>query len=161
MGTQKNGLNETVLLSTQNICQKLWVRKKLQFYQEFFVYLNLCCCFSGGTYNNQTRMDQSGDCKPCPSRKYCKEGSETDGLDCPAGFYCVEGQSTGEVNACPVGTYSNLTGLNGNYSFRLAKLSTVKLVLFIYPSIEINVFGAQKNRLIETVLLRTHNICFG
>ena len=76
------------------------------------------CFFSGGTYNDQTKMDQSGDCKPCPSRKYCKEGSETDGLDCPAGFYCVEGQSSGEVNACPVGTYSNLTGLNGNYSFR-------------------------------------------
>ena len=106
-------------------------------------------------------MDQSGDCKPCPSRKYCKEGSETDGLDCPAGFYCVEGQSSGEVNACPVGTYSNLTGLNGNYSFRLAKLTEVKLVLFSYPSIEINVFGSQKNRLVEKVLLSTDNICFG
>ena len=114
VGTQKNRLNETVLLSTQNICQKFWVRTKLQFYTE-----NLCLSkpvgfFSGGTYNDQTKMDQSGDCKPCPSRKYCKEGSETDGLDCPAGFYCVEGQSSGEVNACPVGTYSNLTGLNGN-----------------------------------------------
>ena len=29
-------------------------------------------------------------------------------------------------------------------------------------SISLNIcFGAQKNRLIETVLLRTHNICFG
>ena len=36
MGTQKNRLNETVLLSTQNICLKLWVRKYLQFYAEFF-----------------------------------------------------------------------------------------------------------------------------
>ena len=27
VGAQKNCLNETVLLSTQNICQKLWVRK--------------------------------------------------------------------------------------------------------------------------------------
>ena len=29
-------LNETVLLSTQNICKKLWVRKHLQFYAEIF-----------------------------------------------------------------------------------------------------------------------------
>ena len=36
VGTQKNRLNETVLLSTQNICYKLWVRKYLQFYAEFF-----------------------------------------------------------------------------------------------------------------------------
>ena len=36
VGTQKNRLNETVLLSTQNICLKLWVRKYLQFYAEFF-----------------------------------------------------------------------------------------------------------------------------
>ena len=34
MGTQKNRLNETVLLSTQNICYKLWVRKYIQFYVE-------------------------------------------------------------------------------------------------------------------------------
>ena len=42
MGTQKNRLNETVLLSTQNICLELWVRKYLQFYADIFVYLNLC-----------------------------------------------------------------------------------------------------------------------
>ena len=34
MATQKNRLIETVLLSTQNICDKLWVRKKLLFYEE-------------------------------------------------------------------------------------------------------------------------------
>ena len=34
MGTQKNHLNETVLLSTQNICKKIWVRKYLLFYAE-------------------------------------------------------------------------------------------------------------------------------
>ena len=32
--TQKNRLNETVLLSTQNISLILWVRKHLQFYAE-------------------------------------------------------------------------------------------------------------------------------
>ena len=34
MGTQKNRLNATVLLSTQNTCLILWVRKYLQFYAE-------------------------------------------------------------------------------------------------------------------------------
>ena len=37
----------------------------------------------------------------------------------------------------------------------------VKLWLFSYPSFKTCVLGAQKNRLIETVLLSTHNICFG
>ena len=36
VGTQKNRLNETVLLSTQNICSKLWIKKYLQFYAENF-----------------------------------------------------------------------------------------------------------------------------
>ena len=36
MGTQKNRLNETVLLSTQNMCLKLRVRKYLQFHAEKF-----------------------------------------------------------------------------------------------------------------------------
>ena len=37
----------------------------------------------------------------------------------------------------------------------------LKLHLFPYPSILTCVLGAQKNRLIETVLLSTHNIWFG
>ena len=37
----------------------------------------------------------------------------------------------------------------------------LKLHLFPYPSIKTCVLGAQKNRLNETVLLSTHNICFG
>ena len=36
MGTQKNRLNETVLLSTQTICLNCWVRKYLQFYSQKF-----------------------------------------------------------------------------------------------------------------------------
>ena len=36
----------------------------------------------------------------------------------------------------------------------------LKLHLFPYPSIKTCVLEAQKNRLIETVLLSTHNICF-
>ena len=43
MGTQQNRLNKTVLLSTQNICKNLWVRKYLQkIMLKIFVNLNLC-----------------------------------------------------------------------------------------------------------------------
>ena len=42
VGTQKIRLNETVLLSTQNIFSKLQVRKYLQLHAENFDYLNLC-----------------------------------------------------------------------------------------------------------------------
>ena len=45
VGTQKNRLNETVLLSTQNIRNKLWVIKYLQFYAE-----NVCLSKPVGTY---------------------------------------------------------------------------------------------------------------
>ena len=34
-------------------------------------------------------------------------------------------------------------------------------LIFSYPSVFTFVLGAQKIRLIETVLLSTHNICFG
>ena len=37
----------------------------------------------------------------------------------------------------------------------------VKLRIFSYPLILTYVLGAQKNRLIETVLPSTHNMCFG
>ena len=39
--------------------------------------------------------------------------------------------------------------------------STSIIVIIFYPSVKTCVLGAQKNRLIETVLLSTHNICFG
>ena len=42
----------------------------------------------------------------------------------------------------------------------ISKVFSVKLQIFPYPLITC-VFGAQKNSLIETVLLSTHNICFG
>ena len=41
------------------------------------------------------------------------------------------------------------------------KKISVKLLIFSYPYFLSYVLGAQKNRLIETVLLSTHNICFG
>ena len=37
---------------------------------------------------------------------------------------------------------------------------SIKLSIFPYPSVLSYVLGSQKNRLIETVLLSTHNICF-
>ena len=43
----------------------------------------------------------------------------------------------------------------------MKKKISVKLQLFSYPLILTCVLGAQKNRLSETVLLSTHNICFG
>ena len=41
------------------------------------------------------------------------------------------------------------------------KKKYLKLRIFSYPSVLTFVLNAQKNRLIETVLLSTHNICFG
>ena len=41
------------------------------------------------------------------------------------------------------------------------KKCRLEVQLFSYPSIQTHVLGAQKNRLIETVHLSTHNICFG
>ena len=36
-----------------------------------------------------------------------------------------------------------------------------KMLIISYPSVLTYILGAQMNRLIETVLLSTHNICFG
>ena len=44
---------------------------------------------------------------------------------------------------------------------RKTEFLCVKLLIFSYQSVLRYVLGAQKNRLIETVLLSTHNICFG
>ena len=47
------------------------------------------------------------------------------------------------------------------HRFRLTIFLNVKLWIFSYPSVLTYVLGAQKNCLNETVLLSTHNICFG
>ena len=41
------------------------------------------------------------------------------------------------------------------------KFLSVKLEIFSCPSVLTYVLGAHKNCLIETVLLSTHNVCFG
>ena len=54
----------------------------------------------------------------------------------------------------------NCVGIVSVLSF--TGLAKQKISIFSYPSILTYVFvGAQKNGLIETVLLSTHNICFG
>ena len=61
---------------------------------------------------------------------------------------------------------NNYTDLTGQlvYKWSYVKintfLSSVKLLIFSYPSISTRVLGAQKNRLDETVLLSTQSICF-
>ena len=52
VGTQKNRLNKTVLLSTQNICSNWWIRIYLQFYTQNFclskpmyIIWTICCSY--------------------------------------------------------------------------------------------------------------------
>ena len=47
------------------------------------------------------------------------------------------------------------------HRFRQMKILSVNLWIFSYSSVLTYVFGAQKSRLVETILLSTHNICFG
>ena len=54
MGTQKNHLDETVLLGTQNICLKLRVGKYLQFYAQKF-------CLSKPILKNDLVLASSAD----------------------------------------------------------------------------------------------------
>ena len=63
MGTQKNRLNETVLLSIQTICLNWWVRKYLQFYAEYF-------CLSKPVINFQI-YEKTGE-----RGKYCNTSAE-------------------------------------------------------------------------------------
>ena len=58
--------------------------------------------------------------------------------------------------------FIELRGLYCNtYQNEACGIFESKFVIFFYPIVLTYVFGAQKNRLIETVLLSTHNICFG
>ena len=76
VGSQKNLLNERVLLSTQNICQKLLVRKYLQFYAENFclskhVYLTGCLVQSVTCLTVDTRLSADpGVASLTPSQYY-------------------------------------------------------------------------------------------
>ena len=56
MGTQKNCLNETVLLGTQNICYKFKLRKYNIYYDHFFLYLGLSTRFTEPILMNTQQM---------------------------------------------------------------------------------------------------------
>ena len=57
--------------------------------------------------------------------------------------------------------FRKFRNLECRHRFRETKIFSVKMQIFSYPSVLTYVLGAHKNRLIETVLLSTHNICFG
>ena len=72
----------------------------------------------------------------------------------------------GALNACADGPPDYNIDLRGVLTLcphwcRSLKRNEHKMSLFSYPSVLTFVLGAQKNRLNETVLLSTHNICFG
>ena len=59
------------------------------------------------------------------------------------------------LNQTNVSAHDSYIGLDTQHFF------SVKLSIFSYPSVLTFVLGAEKIRLIEKVLLSTHNICFG
>ncbi|KAK2153854.1 hypothetical protein LSH36_283g03032, partial [Paralvinella palmiformis] len=50
-------------------------------------------------------------CLLCPEGFFCPTGS-FEPQTCPPGFYCTYSQPTGYSNPCPLGTYSDTSGLN-------------------------------------------------
>ncbi|EDV28435.1 uncharacterized protein TRIADDRAFT_51343 [Trichoplax adhaerens] len=66
----------------------------------------------GGKFGNETQQTtETAACHACPEGYFCPEGA-TGGTICPAGYYCPGGSFVGTQYACPVGTYSNTTGLS-------------------------------------------------
>ena len=61
---------------------------------------------STGSFTNTT---QQSDCQLCPPGWYCESGLLCG--PCPAGYFCLGGTSL-DWSPCPVGTYSNQTGLS-------------------------------------------------
>lgn len=84
-----------------------------------------------GTYQP---LAEKGDCLPCPAGKFCDRteaiaekqsgiNATTQGVviakECPEGFYCPTGTKSSREFPCPVGTYSNTTGLENVTECRL------------------------------------------
>ena len=81
MDTQKNRLHQTVLLSTQNICQNLLVRNYLQFYAENLrlstslqpdYYWRPSFASISPCYNPICRIDRGKSSLHCPACCWCK-----------------------------------------------------------------------------------------
>ncbi|XP_067826822.1 delta-like protein 4 [Heptranchias perlo] len=64
-----------------------------------------------GTYNNQTAAATQEQCLPCPAGWLCRQSTVDPDTRCPSGFFCTEGQRPDSLRSCPVGTFSNWTGL--------------------------------------------------
>ena len=65
MGTQRNHLNETIFLSTQNICSKWWIRKYLEFYTQKFCLsepLIWLTTWWGDRFKNDKQLRSWSDC---------------------------------------------------------------------------------------------------
>ena len=59
-----------------------------------------------GTYTNASGQ---ATCLDCPAGFYCS-GNTTTPSECPSGFYCPLNTPYAFDNACPAGTFNNLTG---------------------------------------------------
>ena len=62
-----------------------------------------------GFYRNGASAESFQDCTACISGYYCPSEGLADPIECPAGYFCVAGSLWYEP--CPLGTYSNTTGL--------------------------------------------------
>lgn len=58
--------------------------------------------------------ESNQDCAECPSGYYCPSSATVEPVICPAGTYCPPGVH--EPSNCPLGTYSNSTGLKQSSS---------------------------------------------
>ena len=65
---------------------------------------------SAGTYQNASNGTA---CRTCPAAYFCGVGTVSPAL-CPPAYACPAGSSLGTPVACPVGTYSNASGLSAS-----------------------------------------------
>ena len=65
-----------------------------------------------GFYQNETGQ---GACEPCPPGYFCDSAAggvvSYEQFECPVGYYCPAETPSATHNPCPLGTFSNITGL--------------------------------------------------
>ena len=83
-------------------------------------------CPAGTYLDSPTDLlaNSADDCKTCPERNYCLEGTGGDAvtigtdefakpiMECNPGYYCPAGSPSGNIFPCPAGTYSTSTSLS-------------------------------------------------
>ena len=99
------------------ICERVMLVRIMINFSTDQLLSRLFCCVSGGFYNDKTNATSISNCLPCPARKYCPQGSTNEGLDCPAGFWCTAMQASPYQNACPIGTFGSIEGLESEFCF--------------------------------------------